>query len=109
MSKNVPEVEGAGFRTELVTDNSVFNVYCDPDEILECSDNVCALDIYNTCLADVTNVGIEQVRVDAIKFVKGGKIIIYDANNKKYCLCVHRYEISGIELCKEGMNMDSAS
>lgn len=107
MSKNIPEVEGAGFRTELIVDNNVFNVYCDPDEILECNDDACALDIYNTCLVDVISIGVEKVRVDAIKFAKGGKIIVYDVSDKKYCLCVHRYEISGIEMCREAMAKDS--
>ncbi|MDK6029480.1 hypothetical protein QPL79_08900 [Ignisphaera sp. 4213-co] len=101
MYRNIPEAEGASLKTELITRDSVYAVYCDPEEILECNDYACALEIYSTCLADVTGIDINNIRVETIKFVRKGKVIVYAANNNRYCLCVHRYDISGIELCEE--------
>jgi hypothetical protein len=100
MSVNIPEAEGSKIRASLIFDEVIVPVFCDPEEIFECDANDCALELFNVCIKDVIKLSAKSISIDTIKFLKGGKVIVYVVDGKKLYLCAHRIQEDVLKLCK---------
>ncbi len=100
MTVNIPEAEGSKTKTLLIFNETVIQLFCDPEEVFECDANDCALELFNLCVKNFVNIPIKNVIVKAIKLLKGGKVIVYSVDDKRYYLCAHRIQGDIIELCK---------
>lgn len=96
--KNLPEPEAAAMDVLLVVDSNVFNIYCDADEVLECEEERCAIELYNSCVESFIRGSIIEVK--HIGYIKSGKMIVYSIDGRRVCLYVCRRGIDVASICK---------
>lgn len=96
--KNLPEPEAQILKATFVYKDNSFNLVCNIYDFLGCETNECALELCDLYLKKyVENVCREVI---AIENIKGGKIFIYNLDNDVACLCIHRFDVNCIDICR---------
>lgn len=96
--RNVPEAEGHALRVSLVLGGVAKTLYCDPEEVQGCEDAECALEVLLTCSGE--QIALRHIKVLGFAVVRGGKVILYEIDGEKACLCAHRPGLDPEALCR---------
>ncbi len=97
--KNLPEAEGIPLKVTVI--NGIRKeIFCDVDELIDCDDTECAMEIFDLYIRPILPFSVTRYSISNISVVKGGKIFVYNVDDKRMCLAIHRIDIDPSSLCR---------
>ncbi len=86
-------------KVHLVVNDKAIELPIDPETILNCLDNECLKDHYQTYIAE--HLDKNEPNKTIVKEVRGGIIIEYHIGEKKAYIIVHRADINPQQIIKQ--------
>jgi len=97
--KNLPEAEGIPLKVTVI-DGIRREIFCDVDELIDCDEYECAIEIFDLYIRPILPFPITRYSVSNISVVRGGKIFVYNVDDRRICLAIHRIDMDPDTLCR---------